>query len=99
MELLEILKKVKEKYLINVEYKGDDGLCFISYELSNNGIITNSEEKLFDKYLAKDRKSKGQKIFYETNGSKTRLNSRFVWKPKDYESRLNWLDKHIKINS
>ncbi len=98
----DILLKLKEAYLENVEvFKEENiyvinnyrcvGLCQASF-----WFLDLNECKLFQKYLDKFRKS--QKIFYDCEGKEVSDKDQFLWNPKDVQVRLDWLNEQILIN-
>ena len=89
-----ILIEVKTNYLRNIKFYGKwcHGLC----NASDHASITYEERLLFNEYL--QNAFKNRKVFYDYKGIKTPERYQFVWKKENQESRIKWLNKHIKNN-
>ena len=93
----ELLLKLKEAYLeyvsrhkVGDKYVASDcvGLCFTAHK-----SLSWDDENLFQNYLYKYKKRR--KVFYHSDGTKTDCKSQFLWKPRDIEVRIAWLDEQI----
>ena len=104
MELLEILKLVKQemlerKHVYQLDERGPFyiGICAAVQTLRNNNIIAGNDFTLIHSYVKSVTKTR--KVFYNCNGEKVSDKNQFVWSPFNIEPRIKWLDKHIKLNS
>ena len=88
--ILEILELVKIEHLEDVKKSkrfGTDiyGICTVASRLERNGLITIDEKYLFKDYLSDDMEADlGSHLWSTANGN---------------TERLQWLNKHIKLNS
>jgi hypothetical protein len=88
----EVLIRLKEKLERNIAEGNEDttyGLCGIADHQLGHFDYTSFKEYT-KKYI------KSRKVFYTYEGVKTSDKSQFLWMPKNYASRLKWLDKNIK---
>lgn len=88
-EVKEILEKVLESYVRDVYF----GLCSIA----ERELDILWEFKLFQAYLHSTLDE--NHVYYRFDDSITFDESQFVWKIRDTESRIKWLEEHIKLNS
>lgn len=95
LELLMILQKeFIDKDLQRSYYKWD-GLCQCVMMLYTDALIDIEECNIIDEYI-QDNFPEG--LPEEGDGEELAQNWYF-WKPKDEAPRLEWLDKHIKLNT
>lgn len=97
MILLETLLKIRTRLEGLIEKgrrnKSDYALCLIA----SDNIFTYIEYQIFVEYLHEVHK-KRTKFYYEDGYSTRCTIDKFHWKVNNYKARLNWLNKHIKIN-
>jgi hypothetical protein len=68
------------------------GFCSIS-----STFLTPYQYKRFQKYLREWVKESGQTIFFTYDNEETYCKSQFVWNSEDFNTRLEWLEKHINL--
>lgn len=98
-QILEMIEKIKEILIkefervpMNERSKCDDfSLCTIA---EMNFDYRDSET--FKEYLLKHS---GAKTFFNRDGEVVGSCRFWHWHPMDFESRLKWLNEHIKLNS
>lgn len=98
MALLEMLKLVKSEYVNPTIMGSYNGFCHVLIFLTINKKklnIKRTDIDRFTKYLK--RVQKNQQIFYLFNGDVCGSPNLYMWKPSDRQGRIDWLDKHIKI--
>ena len=97
MKILEILQLAKKELLDDQKECSGTGLCTLV-----NNFETLDQELIYMDYLDNNFFTEFPKKFnkdgklYGTNPTDI---GKFSFHHKDYESRLKWLDKHIKLNS
>lgn len=97
MEILELLKLIKSHYLsthISIQGETYAGLCHLTDDMYERGIISREDFRAFRAYYMKYIKNR--KVFYTSSGVKTSRTYQFAWKMESRKPRLNWLDKQIK---
>lgn len=94
---IKVLNLIKNRYPIQHE-TGDYGLCKAVDYLNKNNVITSEEVFFFYKYLIKHApKNEYSKVFFRKTGAGYKNPEFFYfWCPTDYQSRIDWLGKHIK---
>lgn len=70
------------------------GLCYGAVSLETRQIITEEERIILKKYIQNNRPSKFSSIKAFIN-----RDSPFFWPSPNIKPRINWLKKHIKLNS
>jgi hypothetical protein len=70
------------------------GLCSWSGNLRYEHIISHSEFLLLKKYINENRPNKWSSLSAFVNS-----NSVFYWEKGDIKPRIEWIKKHIKLNS
>ena len=85
--IYEVLVQVKANYLAS-KYLGETGLC---------AMPSREDHYIFYEYWMKYVEF-GHTHFFTHTGESTRSNDQFAWKVGDIDSRIAWLDKHIKLN-
>ena len=85
--IYEILIQIRTNYLAS-PYLGDAGLCY---------MVSRGDHYTFYQYWMKYAEFE-HKHFFTCDGISTRDFYQFAWKVEDTESRIAWLDKHIKLN-
>jgi hypothetical protein len=99
-----ILRVVRDKFIKTTieNVYSHFGLCLIVSELHNCGKLSDSQMGDFHTYLEFTTSNKGlywEMVDGELDKSTDYTFWTWVWKPKNKKVRLNWLDKHIKLNS
>jgi hypothetical protein len=101
-EIKIILENVLERYLerldSRIEYESK-GICSAAWDIYG---LFSEKASTFEDYLRSN--TKDIKVFYcivtgiEVTDKYKREGS-YLWKEGDYRSRIDWLEKHIKLNS
>jgi hypothetical protein len=86
------IKELLQLMLDNQQYF-QAGLCYWSNNLYANGLINMREWVLLKKYIKVNRPS----AFSSINALMHR-NSAYFWEPENIKYRVQWLEKHIKLN-
>ncbi len=92
-----ILKKLRTLYkkaLKDSIENGDCvGLCYVADTLEYDDCMR------FRQYLNRYIKEKQQTVFYTCKDNETDYTSQFIWKSKDFQARLDWLDAQIELKT
>ncbi len=88
--LLEIRKELEKRNENGLQHYCGYALCNISRE-----VLDTDYHYKFKDYLKKSHNNK--KWFFDCDGCKTQEKGHFYWKVGDYNSRLEWLNKRIKL--
>jgi len=96
------MKKILERILKEYNKKESTGLCvaLINANISAEGMedFLNYLEKnipYFRLYYKYARNKRGESYYARTFNK----NGAYYWHPDDRQSRIDWLNKHIKLNS
>ena len=93
-EIKEILEKVKTEYLKRIENRNNLGLCNITYGIKLHIV----DFRKIIEYIKEYRDS--LVMFYDFEGNETLSPyGTYFWRVNDTKSRLDWLNKHIELNS
>jgi hypothetical protein len=100
MELLEILQKTRKIFINEKEgFRGAYSLCCNAGDVIRKSKGSRLDEEKFRDYI---HKTKVDGIFYSYGGKikdPSDPDALYHWPPSDYDSRLKWLDEHIKLNT
>lgn len=94
-EILETILKHYTYYHENQLY----GFCKVCSVLSLRGVLSEEDVFRFHRYLEDNAPDthRTAKIILEEGRVESRSN--YFWDPEDKDSRIEWLDYHIKKNS
>jgi len=71
---------------INKINSWNDGMCILAVKLLGEQIITNDEYNCLLKHI-------------KSNPPKNRYDNSYFFEPGQIQPRIEWLEKHIKLNS
>ena len=86
-ELLQLMLDNQEHFV--------SGLCSWAFYLCRHGKINNLELMLLDRYIKTNKPSKWSSFDAFSNSLKK---SDWYWKYGNIKPRVEWINKHIKIN-
>mgnify|MGYP003640951016 CR=1 FL=1 len=90
------MRTIKQLLQVMLDNKDlfNSGLCHWIDQLWFRSKINDDESRLLGKYIRENKPSKFSSI-----DAWCSRNNHYYWKPGNITPRINWINKHIKLNS